>query len=94
MIKRLDWDSNFFGFGIGEIILNKKDCLINAEKFDLLVVKSNEDFELNLDGFNNNFSETKIVFEKNLSSNQSDTTNIYSINEINYDRNELYQLSY
>jgi dTDP-4-amino-4,6-dideoxy-D-galactose acyltransferase len=94
IIKRLDWDSDFFGYEIGEIIFKNNINLKDSEKFELLVIKSNNDFELVLDGFKNNFSETKIIFEKELSLIHTENINIYSIDEIDYDRNELYELAY
>ncbi len=94
IVKRLDWDSDFFGYEIGEIIFKNNINLKDSEKFDLLVIKSSDDFEILLDGFKNNFSETKVIFEKKLSLIHSENTNIYSIDETDYDRNELYELAY
>lgn len=70
-IKYLDWDSQFFGFRIGELIRNDKleeSALENAFKFDLIYVRSDSEKEYLIDGFKNELSEIKIVFIKGLES--------------------------
>ncbi|MCZ8144475.1 GNAT family N-acetyltransferase [Flavobacterium sp.] len=92
--KRLDWDSDFFGFEIGEISFSSDESIGNSENFKLLVIKSGNDFEVLIDGFENCFSEIKIVFEKELSLINSQNTSIYPIDETEYDINDLYELAY
>jgi hypothetical protein len=92
--KRLDWDSDFFGFEIGEISFSSDESIGNSENFKLLVIKSGNDFEVLIDGFENCFSEIKIVFEKELSLINSQNTSIYPIDETEYDINDLYELDY
>lgn len=66
-IKRLNWDSDFFGFEIGEIDIDAE--FYNTESFDLIVVKQTQDKEQNILNFENSFKETKVIFNKILSSN-------------------------
>jgi dTDP-4-amino-4,6-dideoxy-D-galactose acyltransferase len=97
MITKLVWDSQFFEMEIGELYFENNKALFNklrSEDFDLLYVKSNEDFELDINNFKIEFSETKVIFMKNLEMIHPKSTNIFSANEIDYNLNEIYELAY
>lgn len=94
MIKILDWDSNFFGIKIGELIYEPHVNLENSIHFDLLYVKCNENFELEITNFTNNFSETKLTFIKKLIENHFESFNIFSVDEIDYQTNDIYELAF
>lgn len=94
LIKRLDWDSDFFGYKIGELIFQKEKNIENVENFDLLYVKYSQDFELNIENFKKDFQETKLVFEKRLVKTQTQTQNIYYFNDVDFDKNALYELAF
>jgi len=94
MIKRLDWDSNFFGIKIGELIYEPQVNLKNSLDFDLLYLKSKENFELEITNFTNNFSETKLTFIKKLIENHFESSNIFSVDEIDYQTNDIYELAF
>jgi ribosomal protein S18 acetylase RimI-like enzyme len=97
MIVKLDWDSLFFEIKIGELHLEEsknKRSLIKAKSFDLLYVKSHKDFQLEINGFNEEFAETKVVFIKNLEKTQPISNSIFSANETTYKIEELYELAY
>lgn len=94
MIKRLDWDSDFFGIKIGELIYEPRINLENSIDFDLLYLKSKKNFELEITNFINNFSETKLTFIKKLIENDSESSNIFSVNEIDHQTNEIYELAF
>lgn len=93
-IKKLDWDSNFFGFEVGEIDTNLK--FSNSENFDLIVVKQTQNETFEIQNFKNTFQETKVVFVKKLisiSKTSVDESIIdYDENPINED--SLYPLAY
>ncbi len=94
MINRLDWDSNFFEIEIGELICQEYFNLENAESFDLFYIKSNKDFELEINNFENTFSENKVVFSKNLNFSETSKNNIFSVNKIDFKIEEIYELAY
>jgi len=91
MIKRLDWDSNFFGFEIGELIYENKLDFDNS--YDLLYLKNDQDFDVNVKDFTKKFSETKLIFSKDIN-DVNPQSSVFSINEIQYDINEIYELAY
>lgn len=65
--RRLDWDSDFFGFEIAEVNEDENDSIyIDSEKYDLIVVKQNQEKVVNIEGFIKTFQETKIIFSKKL----------------------------
>lgn len=94
MIKRLDWDSDFFGIKIGELIYEPQVNLENSIDFDLLYLKGKENFELEITNFINNFSETKLIFIKKLIENHFESSNIFSVNEIGNKTDEIYELAF
>lgn len=63
-IKRLDWDSDFFGFEVGEIF--DKTIIEDLDKYKLLIVKQKKDEDLQLKKFKKRFQETKVIFQKKL----------------------------
>ena len=66
-IKRLDWDSNFFGFEIGEI---ENNCdFSETENYNLIVLKQKTERKIEIQNFKESFQETKIIFNKKLESN-------------------------
>lgn len=67
-IKRLDWDSHFFGFEVGE--LNTESHLYEVENFDLILLKQNVEVRIHVQGYENTFQETKVVFNKILNPSQ------------------------
>ncbi|GGC81573.1 hypothetical protein GCM10011508_06100 [Flavobacterium lutivivi] len=94
MIVVKKWDSDFFNLKIGEVnFTDCKDCS-NFADFDLLYIVSDEDFDLQIDGFTNSFSEQKVKFHKKLSEIFQTNENVYSHSEIEYNIQELYQLAF
>ncbi|NMH25799.1 GNAT family N-acetyltransferase [Flavobacterium solisilvae] len=94
MIAEKKWDSDFFNLKIGEVnFTDCKDCL-NFADFDLLYIVSDEDFDLQIDGFTNLFSEQKVKFHKKLSEILQTNENVFSHSEIEYNIQELYQLAF
>ena len=64
MIKRLDWDSNFFGYEIGKIAINQKNefstAALKDDNYKLIYVFSEEAIETN----ELILVDTKVVFHK------------------------------
>ncbi|WP_395044763.1 GNAT family N-acetyltransferase [Flavobacterium sp.] len=94
MVKYLDWDSNFFKIKVGELIFDKLDFLIDFSNFDLIYIKSEQDFDLNLNDFKNSFSETKAIFTKSPEKKDLSTKFIFSINEVENIVKDLYILAF
>lgn len=94
MIIKLTWDSNFFGFNIGEI--TNKSVLTNATNYRLLILKQIDNQIIEIKNFENTFTETKIIFSKTLTDNKIDNL---KNNVLNSDLNplnpeDLYDLAY
>ena len=94
MINKLEWDSDFFGIKVGELVMNSDLIIDEPLDYDLIYVKSNSEFDLSIKNYTKNFSETKIVFSKELKELQPTNSEIKSISEIDYDINELYELAF
>lgn len=94
MIKKLTWDSEFFEVEVGELQFSEYDAALNFQDFDVLYISSESDFSLQLANFENSFSETKITFSKNLVETDSSSDTIFSISEIKYDTQKLYELAF
>ena len=94
MINRLTWDSTFFEIEIGELIFQEHITYKNADLFDLLYIKSNNDFDISINNFDKTFSETKVVFSKTLNLLDASKSNIFSADKISYKIEEIYELSY
>ncbi len=94
MINRLVWDSDFFEIEIGDLIYKNNSITNNSEDFELIYVKNDIDFELEINNFENAFSETKVVFSKNLNFLETSKKNIFSVNKIDYKVEEIYELAY
>ena len=59
-IKRLDWDSDFFGFEVGEIF--DETIIEGFNKYKLVIAKQSKDKELLIKNFEKRFQETKVIF--------------------------------
>ena len=95
MIQKLDWDSAFFNIKIGEIFYEEEIDIKETSNFDLLYIKSVNDFDLEVSDFENRFSEKKIIFSKDLSENENTSINqILVYDEFKHSLNEIYQLAY
>lgn len=92
MIKELSWDSEFFNIKIGE--WNTDDSLdADPTVFDLVYVKSGGSDTPQLNGFQNVFTETRVIFAKQLVRQYAEQQNIRSVS-VNDDINILYELAY
>ena len=94
MIRKLEWDSDFFNLKIGEIIYDSAANIGGTDDFDLLYVKSATGFELKIPGFVNTFCEVKVVFAKTLKPVVADGRNISPFEETHAATGQLYGLAY
>lgn len=94
MIEEKKWDSDFFNLKIGEVNLSDGEDYSNFTDYDLLYVVSDEDFELEIDGFSNSFSEQKVKFHKKLNEIFQTNKNVFSHSETEYNIQEIYQLAF
>lgn len=94
MIKKMEWDSDFFNLSVGELNFNEYNDSLNAKSYDLLYVVSSDDFDMKLNGFENSFSEQKTKFYKELKETQQLSENVISYRETAYDIQDIYQLAF
>ena len=94
MIKKLNWDSEFFNLKIGEVSYKDSKSLNDQLEFDLLYVYSYSNFELQIKNFENTFSEVKLSFVKKISANKFIEPKIFSINDIDVNVNVIYELAF
>lgn len=96
MLKKLDWDSNFFGLQIAEYKESIQSNRSNQDiPFDLIYVISNLDKRIKFEGFTKTFQENKLVYlKKNLIHQPIQTDKIRSFKDSNFDREELYGLAF
>ncbi len=94
MIRKLDWDSDFFNLKVGELRLANNLGSYEASEYDLLYVTAEADFELQIAGFTKSFSEQKVKFSKSIFLNGKFSNDVFSYNETEYDTQDLYQLAY
>lgn len=89
MIRKLEWDSGFFGIRVGEWHPGPDN---GNTHFNVVYVKSSNGSTPELEGFTKTFEETKVVFAKAITQAGPPVQNIRSANA--NDRQELYLLAY
>jgi len=96
-ITKLDWDSNFFKLEIGKLeIFEVTTNVVNITPiFDLIYVFSEQSFNYELFNYRLGYEENKVIFSKNLESILPNfESNIYSIREISFNLQSLYNLGF
>lgn len=94
-MKKLEWDSDFFNIRVGEIFYEVEIDTNEVNNFDLLYIKSVNDFDLEVVGFENSFSEQKIIFSKDvLDIENALISQINTYDESKHSLHEIYQLAY
>lgn len=94
MIAEKKWDSDFFNLKIGEVNFSDGEDYSNFTDYDLLYIVSDENFDLQINGFTNSFCEQKVKFHKKLSEIFQTNENIFSHSEIEYNIQDIYQLAF
>ena len=69
MIKKLDWDSEFFNLKIGEVHIESDNYDLEDNTYDLLYVKSEKEISINIPGFENTFTDQTLIYTKDLDKN-------------------------
>lgn len=90
MIRKLEWDSQFFSLNVGEW---KGGAGVLAEAFDVIYVKSADSISPEIEGYERIFGERKVVFAKTLSEDGDISPNVRKVDK-NDDINNLYSLAY
>lgn len=95
IIRRLDWDSDFFNIEIGEIQENKfKTYSKDAKAFKLIYYKSSKIDDFKIDGFKETYTGTKVVYSNyNLKSSTIKNDFVIPVRTIKYD-DDLYRLAF
>jgi len=97
MIRKLDWDSNFFDLKIGEFInIDNEKIVIQDDSFDLVYIKSNFDCPLANINYNISNQEVKITFAKKLrESNNVSNSCIFNLEDVkDFKIDDLYNLAF
>ena len=95
MIKKLDWDSNFFGLQIAEYLIDNQKIKSFEISYDLIYVLADTENNSNFKGYNQTYKETKVVYIKNeLTYNEINAENLLSFSSTLFSRDELYNLSF
>lgn len=66
MLKKLEWDSNFFNLNVGELIGYDKSKSISMESFDLIYLIQKQDDPISLKGFKQTYVDHKLTFKKEI----------------------------
>lgn len=89
MIRKLEWDSDFFSLSVGEW----QDSPGPEDGFDVAYVKYDGDMAPEIEGYKKTFGETKAVFAKTLMPQPKEEGNIRRALDTD-DRDTLYELAY
>lgn len=90
MIRKLEWDSQFFSLNIGEWQDGTDDF---SATFDVIYVKSTNSVSPEIEGYKKTFGERKVIFVKKLSDRTGTSANVRIANKAD-DVNTLYELAY
>lgn len=90
-IKRLDWDSSFFGCEIGELTAFEEGKTDPGNNFDLITVKQHVRFNVDISGYKLAYAETKVIFEKKLSSTEENYDSDIKDTDLEYRDPDFFQ---
>lgn len=68
-IKKLEWDSQFFGFSVGNIFIREQKnepIILNSDDYTLIQLKSIHPIEVISNTHHFSYEETRIIFSKDL----------------------------
>lgn len=97
VIKKLDWDSDFFGFPVGDLFIENdvSDAeVINSNEFTFFQIRSNVPFDINSETHVSSYTGTKVVFNKVLSELHFLTESMIDFDDFPVAENALYELAY
>ena len=98
-IRKLDWDSYFFGFPVGYIFIDKEPSfnfskILNSDIYTLIQIKSKQLINIISETHSLSYSEVKIIFSKNLSEISDIDIHIIDFDDDPVNENSLYSLAY
>lgn len=96
-IKKLEWDSQFFGFPVGDVFLEEdfsESKVFNSDYFSFIQFRSRNWFEIISDTHSLSYTETKIIFNKILKESNSLEEGIIDFDDSPLTDNSLYDLAY
>lgn len=93
MMKKMEWDSDFFNLNVGQLDFNEYKDSLDVESYNLLYVVSSEDFDFRLKGFENSFTEQKIKFYKELKATQQLSADVFPY-QYTDNIHEVYELAF
>jgi dTDP-4-amino-4,6-dideoxy-D-galactose acyltransferase len=92
-ISRLEWDSEFFNLEVGDFEY-KNFSIPDCSDFDLVYIKSANDVDFEIDGFEKTYTETKIIFRRDLTSPNQQDNSIFESSQIDFSIADVNQLAY
>ena len=96
-IKKLEWDSQFFRFHVGDVFLEKnfsESRVFNSDCFSFFQVRSRNSFEIISDTHSLSYVETKIIFNKILKESNRLEEGVIDFDDSPLISNSLYDLAY
>jgi len=97
-LNRISWDSDFFGINIAECCFENSNETLDASKsdFDLIVVKTEGNDFLDIEGYLLNFSETKITYSKpvNYSISKENDASVFDFDFDPINESDLFELAF
>jgi dTDP-4-amino-4,6-dideoxy-D-galactose acyltransferase len=95
MIKKLEWDSEFFNLKIGEINIGIEEFEIDDNSYDLLYVKSKNEINLVSKEYKNTFADQILTYIKDVETPiENDFKGVMPFDENKFSIEKLYELSY
>jgi dTDP-4-amino-4,6-dideoxy-D-galactose acyltransferase len=96
MIKKLEWDTNFFGIKVGEVCVTDSVDFNLLKNFDLIYIKSEVKLTAIPKEANVSFEEQRVEFIKDLiQENEIIDSNIFSLEQLSsVNIEELYDLAF
>lgn len=96
-IKELEWDSQFFGFPVGDVLIEKdfpESMVFNSDYFSFFQARSSHSFEIISDTHSLSYTGTKVIFNKVLKESHNLAEGIMDFDDAPVADNSLYELAY
>lgn len=96
-INKLEWDSQFFGFPVGDVFLENdfsESRVFNSDYFSFFQVRSRMPFDIISDTHSLSYMETKIIFYKVLKESTISEENIIDFDDSLFTDTSLFELAY
>ena len=96
-IKELDWDSKFFGFPVGDLLVENDFSgtrVINSDDFTFFQVRSKFSLDIISSTHSLSYLETKILFSKVLNQLNNLEESCIDFDDLPISENSLYELAY